>query len=249
MSNFSNKNYSNEPVCVGDVLVSDLFGEEEHLQHEGTKGMKWGNRRYQYPDGTLTPEGKLRYYGTKAYKGRAIREAISKLKTEFENSKEFKKMSDDDKKKKYSEIEKEARDRVEDTIASEETELKKWDDYHKYAISRVDAGKQAFYGGKTVLNEIAGLVPNVPGKYEHPDYSELTSDELIKRTNRLNVENAYAKAAGETIYVPSKQELTRERLQTIGAVVGIVGSALGGIVLPIVKHRHGSGGGDGGKKN
>ncbi|MBQ8829958.1 MAG: hypothetical protein IJ022_07710 [Burkholderiaceae bacterium] len=31
------------------------------LQHWGIKGMKWGVRRYQNKDGTLTPAGKKRY--------------------------------------------------------------------------------------------------------------------------------------------------------------------------------------------
>lgn len=31
------------------------------LYHHGVKGQKWGVRRYQYADGTLTPEGKKRY--------------------------------------------------------------------------------------------------------------------------------------------------------------------------------------------
>ena len=35
---------------VGEVLV-----------HHGTKGMKWGVRRYQNKDGSLTPAGKKRY--------------------------------------------------------------------------------------------------------------------------------------------------------------------------------------------
>lgn len=32
-----------------------------YLAHHGIKGMRWGVRRYQNPDGSLTPEGRLRY--------------------------------------------------------------------------------------------------------------------------------------------------------------------------------------------
>lgn len=34
---------------------------EQYLVHHGIRGQKWGIRRYQNPDGTLTEEGKERY--------------------------------------------------------------------------------------------------------------------------------------------------------------------------------------------
>ena len=40
------------------ILTSDgsFIGDEE-IYHHGIKGMRWGIRRYQNPDGSLTPAG------------------------------------------------------------------------------------------------------------------------------------------------------------------------------------------------
>lgn len=38
---------------------------KSELYHHGVKGMKWGVRRYQQKDGSLTPAGKKRYAAAK----------------------------------------------------------------------------------------------------------------------------------------------------------------------------------------
>ena len=47
------------------MLYKDYFApesyEEDHLEHHGVLGMKWGVRRYQNKDGTLTTAGKKKY--------------------------------------------------------------------------------------------------------------------------------------------------------------------------------------------
>lgn len=54
---------------IKDVKLSDVNLEEysDELEHAGIKGMKWGQRRYQNPDGSLTPLGR-KHYGKEAAK-------------------------------------------------------------------------------------------------------------------------------------------------------------------------------------
>lgn len=65
--------YRKQKKNVKHSAILDLSSGE--LYHYGTQGMKWGVRRYQNPDGTLTAEGYV-HYGRKArgsdIKGKAL---------------------------------------------------------------------------------------------------------------------------------------------------------------------------------
>ena len=41
--------------------MSEYYLTKDELLHYGIKGQKWGIRRFENPDGTLTPAGKERY--------------------------------------------------------------------------------------------------------------------------------------------------------------------------------------------
>lgn len=65
---------NNELYSFGDLPISELMHAltspidvdsddvlDEDIEHSGIKGMKWGIRRFQNRDGSLTPAGKKRY--------------------------------------------------------------------------------------------------------------------------------------------------------------------------------------------
>lgn len=59
--NFDPEKMSKGKKAVYDLIMvhADIYSEE--LYHHGIKGQKWGIRRFQNEDGTLTEEGKARY--------------------------------------------------------------------------------------------------------------------------------------------------------------------------------------------
>lgn len=54
------------------------YYNEDYLMHYGIKGMKWGVRRYQNADGTLTAKGEKRLAKNEAYRDKLVKKAQKK---------------------------------------------------------------------------------------------------------------------------------------------------------------------------
>ena len=81
--------------------VFEYYKEDDCLAHHGINGQKWGIRRFQNPDGSLTPEGQNRYNkkGSKGIKGfdekayeqytRSEKRKMRKQRSDADNEKEL----------------------------------------------------------------------------------------------------------------------------------------------------------------
>ena len=195
------------------------------LYHDGIKGMKWGIRRYQNYDGTLTEEGRRRYNpryredrangsvpikdekdGNYYYKNKDGDKVLYKTRSEQLSDTELTDLN--------------RRVQQENKLAAETSSAY---DPPEYKGPKAD---QAFRDASKLTKDISESLPKGNGRVIKKNYSNLSDQELRDRINRLQLEDNYGRLTGDTKYVKSGSEKAREFLQTAGALLAITGSAV-----------------------
>lgn len=116
------------------ITTSGTFIDADSLKHYGIKNMKWGIRRYQNPDGSLTPAGRKRYMnpdgtlnkkGEKYYKKESERLKAEKAKLNAQKKTEAKFDKLDKMRKANNELEDKVKGKTADDDSTEtKTKLK-----------------------------------------------------------------------------------------------------------------------------
>lgn len=108
----------------------------DFLSHFRLKGQKWGIRRFQNEDGTLTPAGRERYY--RKHENEIINKSL-RYEDDYDNTVEGKKL-----RKQYVDL----IDKLENSRSTTEEEFENF-----YKVEEQYLKGQATYVGKKLLNE------------------------------------------------------------------------------------------------
>ena len=163
------------------------YSTASYLMHYGVNGQKWGVRRYQNPDGSLTPEGRMRY----GIGQDRIDELKKKYKTDAKRNASAKQnFIDAAQRKIYADYDGET--------AFREKYSKRWNKEHKgmtdeeiedeYGFGNLEDLKKYGYGNN--IREIAK-----EWDWEHQDPDEYWEYEDWRAKNRPNYDDKYVKQA------------------------------------------------------
>lgn len=172
------------------------------LVHHGTKGMRWGRRRYQNEDGSLTPAGVERYRKLDAQRREAERRTTENKASETTW----------------------ARQHMAETVAQkklEEAYVKATYKPGKLETARdaIDASSKAVDAGK----KLANMIPEK--KAPRMDLSSMSDQELRAAINREMMERQY-----NDMFAPKQKsrgkQVLRDTLEVAGGVLAVGASAV-----------------------
>lgn len=175
------------------------------IVHSGIKGMKWGRRRWQNADGSLTPAGRKRYLKEDAKRREAERIASTNKASDTELAK---KLLNETK----TEIDRIETENKYKQLTYKPGKLDTAKDITEASSKAVDAGKK-----------LTSLIPDK--KAPRMDLSSMSDQELRSKIDREMLERRY-----NDVFGPNKTSKGKERLTTTlevaGGVLAVGASAL-----------------------
>ena len=193
---------------------------DNELQHFGIKGMKWGVRRYQNKDGSLTPAGKKRYdesdeerekkeksKKTKAKVATAAVATAAVATTAALNKDKIKKGVD------FVNTKKPPKGEKKETTA---------DDY-KEGLKKTQSADKALQGIKELVNKADDVAY---AKKVRNDLTQMTDKDLQQAVNRLNMEERYSQVMQQRHKIERGESKVNQILDVAGDVLSGAATAL-----------------------
>ena len=193
---------------------------DNELQHFGIKGMKWGVRRYQNKDGSLTPAGKKRYDESDEEREKKEKSKKTKVKvataavataavatTAAMNKDKIKKGME------YVNTNKPSKGEKKETTV---------DDY-KESLKKTQSADKALQGIKDVVNKADDIAYS---KKVRNDLSQMTDKDLQQAVNRLNMEERYSQVMQQRHKIERGESGVNQILDVAGNVLSGAATAL-----------------------
>ena len=193
---------------------------DNELQHFGIKGMKWGVRRYQNKDGSLTPAGKKRYdesdeerekkeksKKTKAKVATAAVATAAIATTAAMNKDKIKKGVD------FVNAKKPSKDEKKETTVED----------YKEGLKKTQSADKALQGIKEIVNKADDVAY---AKKVRNDLSQMTDKDLQQAVNRLNMEERYSQVMQQRHKIERGESTVNQVLDVAGNVLSGAATAL-----------------------
>lgn len=205
------------------MLMHSVSPDDDFIAHYGILGMKWGIRRYQNADGSLTPAGKKRYSSGEGEEKRdtglgkggrsdskkgsiAVPLAVAGATLYGLGAK---KAFDESKTSKNGDSGKKG-DKSKETKEMNKALNKEFESIRQYRNA-----------GRDNTNQIVNRY-NTRRTLSQKEMDSMSDADLQKLVNRLNLETNYSRLTQE----PAEADKVDVGLQRVQAIVGIVGSTV-----------------------
>lgn len=162
---------------------------DQELTHHGIRGMKWGRRRYQNPDGSLTPAGRKRY-GVEAGNQRSSAQLARNQATKASSPKPIskKKSPDDDIPEENRYLTKKARSMTDAEIDKAIARLQKEETFKRLSPEEKERAQKA-------VNDMS---------YRKKSLNEMSNEDIQRALDRANLERQYRQAYPEQVSAGKK---------------------------------------------